>query len=195
MSKAKEIKAYLYDMENTKRELAEKLAQIGGDSVHSESYKAEARAKAIDEASIRLKAIAEKAEAALPDWKQLAEKQNAFSYDDPKLLAAVQFIKLEGKSLPESAWKTMIADFHDKPAVLTYLADTMERCELIDGAISAKEAAQQIAFNTNLPQRIADGIYYAAESDPTAHIDMSGLVNELDGLEAFETVSESEGEE
>lgn len=195
MSKAKQIKAYLYEMDSTRRELAEMLARISNDRDHSDSYKATARSKAIDEARARLKDIAARAEAALPAWDQLAAKQTAFSYDDPKLIAAVQFIKLNGAALPETAWKSMIADFHNKPAVLFYLAETMDNNGIVDGAITAKETAQQIAFNANLPQRLGDGIYFAAEADPTARVDLSGLMNELDGLDAFEAALEADAED
>ena len=194
MSKANQIKAYLHEMDSTRRELAETLAKISGDRDHSDSYKAAARSKAIDEARARLKDVAGKAEAALPAWEQLAAKQAAFSYDDPKLLAAVQFIKTNGDKLPETAWKSMIADFHNKPAVLFYLADMLDSNGVIDGAITAKETAQKIAFSANLPQRLGDSIYFVAEADPTAHVDLSGLMRELDGLDAFEAAIEADTE-
>lgn len=190
MSKAKQVKAYLYEMDSIRGELQETLAKISRDDDHSESYKAAQSSKAIDEARTRLKEIAERAEAALPAWEQLTAKQAAFSYDNPKLLAAVQFIKETGAGLPETAWRSMITDFHNKPAVLFYLADVMDKNGVIDGAISAKETAQKIAISASLPQRLSDSIFYAAEADPASHVDLSGLINDLDGLDAFESALE-----
>jgi len=203
MKKATLIKELVNRYHVIQNTLQDQLQEINADVEHSTSWKAVKKNEAMDKAQTRILQVYDDIEMALIGLNELRDKQFAFDYSDPKLLGAVQFIKTNGRHLPESAWKQMIQDYRNKPAVLFYLSDLFGKSELVDAAIAAKDAANTISFSANLPQRISDSMYYITHAaDPTGYVDTSGIMRELDALEAYETrisedigtAEESEGE-
>lgn len=195
MSNTKKIRALIEEMDSVRKEAQKLIKEISQDRNYSDNYKANQRMKVIEDAKAKLIEINDLAEMIMPKLEAIAGKQKEFNYNDPKLLSAVQFIQLNGAKTPEHAWRQMISDFSENPSELFYLSDIFDSNGVIDGAITAKETAQKYAFSANLPQRIADKFYYMCQSDPTAHVDVSGIVNDLDALEQYEgIVSDPEAE-
>ena len=148
-------------------------------------------AKALEEAKTKLAEIHERAEAAYPDWEALAAKAQAFNYADTRLLAAAQFVKMNGKSIPENAWRQMISDYANRPAELHYLAELFDSNGVVDAALVAADTAKEITFSSTFPQRVTDSLYYICNADPHAEIDTSGIVKELDAMETYEARMEA----
>ena len=188
MSNTKKIRALIEEMDSVRKEAQKLIKEISQDRNYSDNYKANQRMKVIEDAKAKLIEINDQAEMIMPKLEAIAGKQKEFSYNDPKLLSAVQFIQLNGAKTPEYAWRQMISDFSENPSELFYLSDIFDSNGVIDGAITAKETAQKYVFSANLPQRIADKFYYMCQSDPTAHVDVSGIVNDLDALEQYEGI-------
>lgn len=187
MSLAMEIRALIDTMEDTRRELAEKLQQIASDTDHSDTYKARKRAEAIEDAKKELQWVHEQVERRIPALEALAVKQKSFSYTDPKLLSAIDFVQRNPGAVPEPAWQAMIADFTGRPAELFYLSDLFSKNGVVAAAIAAKEAANTVAISSGLPQRVADKVFYMTSTDPSAHVDASSLMGDLDALERYES--------
>ncbi len=190
MSKAQEIREILEEIERIRREATESIEEVRRNGNFSDAYKAQLIEKAINGAKANIEEINERVEAILPDLEAFAIQQQRFDYNDPKLLAAIQFIQANGNNTPETAWRQMIADFSGKPQELFYLSTLFEKNRLIDGAVAAKEAAQPFAFSAGLPQRLADKIYYVSQADPLAHIDLSAFESDLDAFERVEAAEQ-----
>lgn len=185
MSKTKKVREIIEEINTVRRELAEETERIKTDWSRSDSFKADAMAEALEEAEAKLAEIGERAEAAALDLESLTEAQQAFDYSNPKLLAAAQFVQAN-KAVPEAAWQQMISDFSKSPQELFYLSDLFAANGAIDAAIAAKEAAQEVAFSSGLPQRLSDKLYFVTHADPRSHIDLSGLERDLDTLDRVE---------
>ena len=185
MAKSQKIRDILAEIKSVRSELIEETERIKTDWSRSDSFKADAMAEAFEEAEAKLAEIGERAEAAVLDLESITAVQNAFDYSNPKLLAAVQFIQ-SNKTVPDAAWQQMISDFAKCPQELFYLSDLFSKNGATAAAIAAKEAAQEVAFSGGLPQRLSDKLYFVTHADPSAHIDLSGIEQDLAVLERAE---------
>lgn len=188
MGKVKEIRSLFNEIKTVRRELKAQLEEIAANDRISDIVKSEQREKIIEAAKMRLAEIQKQADETMPVWEQIAEQQNAFNYNDPRLLAAAQFIKLNGAKLPETAWRQMIDDYSTRPAELLYLADLFDSNGVVYAAAAAADVAKKTAYSASLPQRVSDKLYYMTQSvELNENEDCDGLDGELDALEQYET--------
>ena len=177
------IQEIFNEIKAVKAALAARIAEIDADVIHSGEYKLAQREEAREEAKARLEEIGTEADEAIRAFVARTQKQDAFDYTDPRLLAAVNFIQANGSKLPEAAWSKMVKDFEGKSRVLFYLSELFDSHGLTDAAIVANEAAQGARMTESFPLRVADAIYYATSSDPSRNVDFSGYEAELSRIE------------
>ena len=193
MGKVKEIRSLFNEIKTVKRELKAQLEEIAANDHISDIVKSEQREKIVEAAKMRLAEIQKQADESMPVWEQIAEQQNAFNYNDPRLLAAAQFIKLNGAKLPETAWRQMIDDYSTRPAELLYLADLFDSNGVVSAAVAAADVAKKTAYSASLPQRVSDKLYYMTQrADLDENEEYGDLESELDAMEQYETALEAE---
>lgn len=193
MGKVKDVRALFNEIKTVKRELKAQLDEITANDRISDIVKSEQREKAVENAKIRLDEIHKKADATIPAWEQIDARRNGFNYNDPRLLAAAQFIQLNGAKLPENAWKQMISDYATRPAELRYLADLFDRYGVVGAVTAATDAVKATEYSATLPQRVSDKLYYMTQRTDLAENEEYGdLESELDAMEQYETALEAE---
>lgn len=107
-----------------------------------------------------------------------------FDYADPKLQGALNFIKISGNSLPETAWRQMISDFSDKPAVLRHLATAFDENKVAEASMCATERANIGSTDESFAQRLDDYLYFVTTSPAEKSVDFSGYRSELESFDS-----------
>lgn len=182
LSSIPEIKSAFNLILAIRQALRNELADIDELDVFSDSAKASMKEKATENTKARLAAIAEATEAMVAKLEEEIGVRNHFDYADPKLAAAVAFIQTSGQNLPESAWTAMLKDFDGRPSELFYLSTLFNEQHLFEAAQTAKEAGQRASLSESFPQQLSDFIYFITQADPTANVDFSSYVAELDRI-------------
>ena len=182
----KDVLRLFDEIATIKEALSQELIEISQNTRNSEVYKEELRRAAREKATAALADIQNKSDSIIESIRITAKNHAAFDYSNEKLLAAIKFTEANGKSLPEKAWKQMIADFGDKPQELLFLSTLFGKHGIIDGAIEAKEAARVELVADSLPQRLSDTIYFVCTADPEAHTDFSGILSEINNIQEDE---------
>ena len=170
------------EIQAKKADLAKRIAAIKADENTSDKYKAQQIALEIEKASKGFVEVNGRADKAVSELASRTLKRGSFAYDDPRLLAAINFINASKTEIPRAAWEQMLSDLAGKPQEILYLSQLLNEHGDKAAAVAAHEQVKAFEIAESLPQRLSDSIYYACTMDPTADVSFSDYRTELANL-------------
>ena len=180
----KKLNDTMAQIEALKNQLKEQEKSIAADTSRSEQWKRSEVKKARATTAEMIQALYDGTSETLEALKaDSTEYFNRFDYSDPKLSAAVSFVKANGAGLPENAWRAMIEDFSDRPAVLRYLAELFDSSGTVEAAMAATERASAGSSSETFPQRMDDYLFYVTGAPAESSVDFSGYRSELQAFD------------
>lgn len=120
--------------------------------------------------------------------KALEGLEEEFDYTNPRLQAAINWLKL-GRKTPEGVVKQIVKDF-DRPAELEYLASVAREA---GGTDNADEIEKKLSTRTAPIDRLADAFYYKMKAGVTSEKtwnELNKIIGEVE--EAYKNVPEVE---
>lgn len=184
-SNAKKLNDIMSKIEILKSQLKEQEQAIAVDASRSEDWKRSEVKKARATTAEMISSLYEGTGATIEALKaDSAAHFSRFDYSDPKLQGALNFIKISGNSLPEAAWRQMISDFSDKPAVLRHLATAFDENKVAEASMCATEQANLGGMDETFAQRLDDCLFFATTSPAESSVDFSGYRSELESFDS-----------